>query len=50
MYEAFADITALYKARFGTPSVGRKIFVRVSAMVRGFEDLPREFWAQVPAS
>ena len=46
----FADITALYTACFGVPAVRRQIFIRVSTMVTGFESLPREFRALVPAS
>jgi hypothetical protein len=45
----FADITALYTACFGPPPVGRRIFLRASTMVSGFESLPREFRARVPA-
>src|ERR1035441_4032008 len=44
-----ADITALYAACFGPPPVGRRIFLRASTMVSGFESLPREFRALVPA-
>ena len=43
------DITALYTACFGLPPVGRRIFLRASTMVSGFESLPREFRARVPA-
>jgi hypothetical protein len=46
----WADITGLYTAQYGQPAAGRKIFVRVSSMVSGFESLPREFFAQVPDS
>ena len=45
-----ADITALYTACFGPPPVGRRIFLRLSTMVSGFESLPREFRALVPVS
>ncbi len=45
-----ADITALYTACFGPPPVGRRIFLRASTMVSGFESLPRDFRALVPAS
>src|ERR1035438_9623401 len=45
-----ADITALYTACFGPPPVGRRMFLRASTMVSGFESLPLEFRAQVPAS
>ena len=44
-----ADITALYTGCFGLPPVGRRIFLRASTMVSGFESLPREFRALVPA-
>src|ERR1035437_9370020 len=44
-----ADITALYTACFGPPPVGRRIFLRASTMVSGFESLAREFRARVPA-
>jgi hypothetical protein len=43
-----ADITALYTACFGPPPVGRRIFLRASTMVSGFESLAREFRALVP--
>jgi hypothetical protein len=43
-----ADITALYTACFGPPPVGRRIFLRASTMVTGFESLPLEFRALVP--
>ena len=45
----FADITALYTACFGPPPVGRRIFLRASTMLSGFESLPLEFRALVPA-
>ena len=44
-----ADITTLYTACFGPPPVGRRIFLRASTMVTGFESLPLEFRALVPA-
>ncbi len=45
-----ADITALYVAEFGAVPVGKRLFVRASTMVDGFESLPREFQARVPAA
>ena len=45
-----ADITSLYVTEFGTVPAGKRIFVRASTMVDGFESLPREFQARVPAS
>jgi hypothetical protein len=46
--DGLADITALYTACFGPPPVGRRIFLRASTMVSGFESLAREFRALVP--
>ena len=45
-----ADITALYVAEFGAVPLGKRLFVRASTMVDGFESLPREFQARVPAA
>ena len=45
-----ADITGLYIAEFGAVPVGKRLFVRASTMVDGFESLPREFQARVPAA
>jgi hypothetical protein len=44
-----ADVTALYVAKFGTPAAGTKIFFSVNQMVAGFEDIPVEWSAIVPA-
>ena len=44
------DITSLYKARYGNPVAGTKVFVRVNQNVNGWEDVPVETWAIVPAS
>ena len=45
-----ADITTLYVNKFGSPPAGKKIFVRVNQMIDGYEDIPRQFEAIVPAS
>jgi hypothetical protein len=45
-----ADITSLYVAEFGAVPVGKRLFVRASTMVGGFESLPRQFQARVPAA
>jgi hypothetical protein len=45
-----ADITGLYTAEFGAVPVGMRLFVRASTMVGGFESLPRQFQARVPAA
>jgi len=44
------DISAAYQARHGSPPAGSKVFVRVNQNVDGWEDVPRQFWAIVPAS
>jgi hypothetical protein len=45
-----ADITSLYAAEFGAVPVGKRLFVQASTMVNGFESLPRQFQARVPAA
>ena len=45
-----ADITALYTAEFDAVPVGKRLFVRASIMVDGFERLAREFQARVPVA
>ena len=45
-----ADITTLYTNEFGAVPAGKRLFVRVSTMVNGFESLAREFQARVPAA
>jgi len=44
------DISTAYKARYGSPAVGKKVFVRVNQNINGWEDVPRQFWAIVPAA
>lgn len=43
------DLTAAYVARFGAPRVGRRLFVRLSAMKDGFKDRPVQVDAIVGA-
>jgi hypothetical protein len=46
-----ADITALYAAEFGAaPAAGKRLFIRASTMAGGFESLPRQFQARMPAA
>jgi hypothetical protein len=45
-----ADITGLYISEFGAAPVGKRLFVQASTMVNGFESLPRQFQARVPAA
>ena len=44
------DITAAYKARFGNPPAGTKVFVSVNQNLNGWENVPHIFSAIVPAS
>jgi hypothetical protein len=39
----------LYVAEFGAVPAGKRLFVQASTMVSGFESLPRQFQARVPA-
>ena len=48
--QGVADITSLYQAEFGVVPAGKRLFVRASTMVDGFESLPREFQARVPVA
>jgi hypothetical protein len=45
-----ADITALYTARYGVPTVAKKVYVQVNQFVDGWESMPVSFWAIVPAT
>ncbi len=40
----------VYTAEFGAVPVGKRLFVWASTMVDGFESLPRQFQARVPAA
>ena len=40
----------LYTAEFGVVPVGKRLFVKASMMVDGFESLPRQFQARVPTA
>ena len=44
------DISTAYKARYGSPKVGSKVFVKVNQNINGWEDVPRQFWAIVPVA
>ena len=44
------DITNLYTARYGSPAVGTKVFVRVNQNIDGWEDVPVETAAIVPSA
>ena len=45
-----ADITSLYTARYGVPTVGKKVYVRVNQFLDGWESVGRSFWAIVPTA
>ena len=45
-----ADIPGLYVAEFVAVPAGKRLFVQASTMVGGFESLPRQFQARVPAA
>jgi hypothetical protein len=40
----------LYTAEVGVVPVGKRLFVKASMMVDGFESLPRQFQARVPTA
>ena len=44
------DISTPYKARYGSPKVGSKVFVEVNQNLDGWEDIHRRFSAIVPAA
>jgi hypothetical protein len=44
------NITSLYAARYGSTPVGTKVFVRVNQNIDGWEDVPVELSAIVPAA
>ena len=44
------DISSLYKGRYGSPAVGSKVFVQVNQNSGGWEDVPHQFSAIVPAA
>jgi hypothetical protein len=44
-----ADITGLYTARHGVPTVAKKVYVSINQFVDGWESRPTTFWAIVPS-
>lgn len=44
------DISTAYTAKYGSPAVGKKVFVKVNQNIDGWQDVPRQFWAIVPAA
>ena len=44
------DITAAYTGKYGAHAVGKKVFVKINQNINGWEDVPRQFWAIVPAA
>jgi len=48
--DGWSDITALYVARYGVPTVGTAVFIRTCQHVDGWTDLPKVASAFVPAA
>lgn len=46
--DGFSDITDLYVARFGVPKVGMRVFIRTRQQINGWEDAPKQTFADVP--
>ena len=44
------DISTVYKAKYGSPAVGNKVWVSVNSNVEGYVDTPLVFSATVPAA
>jgi hypothetical protein len=44
----FSDITELYRARYGNPPPGTRIFIRTQQQINGWKDLPKQTTAVVP--
>ena len=44
------DISSAYTARYGSPAVGKKVFVEVNQNIDGWEDIHPRFSAIVPAA
>jgi hypothetical protein len=47
--DGWTDITALYVARYGVPTVGQAIFIRTCQHIDGWTDVPKLANAVVPA-
>ena len=48
--DGWSDITALYVARYGVPTVGTAVFIRTCQHIDGWTDLPKVTSAFVPAA
>ncbi len=48
--DGWSDITALYEARYGKPTVGMAIFIRTRQQVDGWMDVPKVTGAIVPSA
>ena len=46
----WSDITALYVARFGVPTLGTAVFIRTRQQIDGWMDLPKVTSAIVPCA
>ena len=47
--DGWSDITALYVARYGVPAVGEAVWIRTRQHINGWNDLPKQTSAIVPA-
>ena len=45
----WSDITELYVARYGLPTVGKAVFIQTCQHIDGWMDVPKEASAVVPA-
>jgi hypothetical protein len=45
-----SDITDLYVAKYGVPRVGSRVFIQTFQVINGWEDLPEQISAIVPAA
>ena len=45
-----SDITDLYVEKYDAPPVGSRIFIRTLQIINGWQDLPKQTTATVPAS
>jgi hypothetical protein len=45
-----SDITDLYVAKYGVPPAGSRVFIRTFQVINGWEDLPEQLSALVPAA
>lgn len=47
--QGVSDFTNLYVAKYGKPPVGSRVFIQTVQLINGWQDLPEQFSAIVPA-